>query len=81
MFPFGLSGHGFLVMRLVEVPFDRSVFECPVHSLDLSIGPWMPEVGQPMVDVQLCAGAPSRQETAPLIVPFDATKFPKVQTR
>ena len=42
-------------MRLVEVPFDGCIFEGAVHPFDLSIGPWMPGFGQPMVDVQLCA--------------------------
>lgn len=31
-------------------------FDCPVHALDLAIGPWMARFGQPMFDIKISAG-------------------------
>ena len=44
-----------LIVGLVEVAFDGGVFDGAVHSLDLTIGPRMLDLGQPMFDAILLA--------------------------
>ena len=39
-----------LIMAIIMIPFDRRVFDCSVHALDLTIRPRMVWLGQPMVD-------------------------------
>jgi hypothetical protein len=39
-----------LIVRFVVISFDGRVLDCPVHPLDLSIGPRMIGLGQPMLD-------------------------------
>ena len=45
-----------LVVAVVVVAFYRRVLDRPVHSLDLTVGPGMPMLCQPMFYVQLGAG-------------------------
>jgi hypothetical protein len=45
-----------LLVGFVEVAFDGGVLDRAVHSLDLTIGPWMLRLCQPMIDVVLSAG-------------------------
>ena len=37
--------HSELIMVLVVIPLDGSVFDCAVHPLDLSVPPWMVWLG------------------------------------
>ena len=46
-----------LVVGFVVISLDGRVLDCPVHPLDLSIGPRMIRLGQPMLDPVLTAGA------------------------
>ena len=39
-----------LVVGVVEVSFDRSVFDSPVHPFDLPVGPGMVGLGEPVFD-------------------------------
>jgi hypothetical protein len=41
-----------LVVAVVVVAFDRRILDRPVHSLDLTVGPGMPRLCQPMFHVQ-----------------------------
>ena len=43
-------------MGFVEVAFDGGVLDRAIHSLDLTIRPWMLRLRQPVVDVALRAG-------------------------
>jgi len=45
-----------LVVGFVEVAFDGGVLDCPVHSLDLTIRPWMLRLRQPVLDIVEGAG-------------------------
>jgi hypothetical protein len=45
-----------LIVALIVVAFDSGVLDRPVHPLDLTIGPRVPRLGQPMVDIVLSAG-------------------------
>ena len=45
-----------MVVGVVVVAFNRRLLEGAVHSLDLTVGPWVPGFGEPMVDVVLGAG-------------------------
>ncbi len=44
-----------LVMGVVEVSLDRSVFDGSVHSLDLPVGPGVVGLGEPVLDAQKVA--------------------------
>ncbi len=39
-----------LIVAVIVIPFDRCILDCPVHSLDLAIGPWVIWLGQPMLN-------------------------------
>ena len=45
-----------LVVGLVEGAFDGGVLDRPVHSLDLTIRPWMLRLRQPVIDIVEGAG-------------------------
>ena len=57
-----------LVVAVVVVAFDRRVLDRPVHSLDLTVGPGMPRLCQPMVYVQLGAGELERMAEEALVL-------------
>lgn len=42
-------------MLVVVKSSDGCVLDCPVHALDLAIGPGMARFGQPMVDIEIGA--------------------------
>ena len=46
-----------LIVEFVVISLDGRVFDCPIHPLDLSIGPRMIELGQLMFDPVLTTGA------------------------
>ena len=46
---------GQLGVAVVVVALDRSLLDCPVHPLDLAVGPGMLDLGQPMLDLMLVA--------------------------
>ncbi len=37
------------------IALDRGLFEGPVHPLDLTVGPWVVGLGQPVLDVAFSA--------------------------
>ncbi len=43
-----------LIMAVVVKPFDRGVFDSPIHSLDLPIRPGMAHLGQSVFDPVFC---------------------------
>ncbi len=54
-------------MAVAAVAFGGSVFYRPVHYLDLTIGPGMPRLCQPMLYVQLGAGELERMAKKALV--------------
>ena len=46
-----------LVIAGVVKAFDRGIFDCPVHGLDLTIGPRTVRLGQLMFDPMHCTNA------------------------
>ena len=52
-----LQVHPELVVGVVVVALDRGVLDGAVHPLDLTVGPRMVHLGQPMLDVVLAADA------------------------
>jgi len=40
-----------LLIIIAVVPFDCGVLHCWVHSLDLTVNPWMVGFGQPMLNL------------------------------
>ena len=46
-----------LVVAVVVVALDRRVLDCAVHPLDLTVGPGMVHLGEPMLDAMLVADA------------------------
>ena len=57
-------------MGLVVEALDGGVLDRAVHPLDLTVGPWMARLGQPMLDVEVGAGhfkgvAPEQHSLAP----------------
>ena len=49
-----------LIVRFVVISLDGRVLDCPVHPLDLSIGPRMIGLGQSMFDPMFPTGAIER---------------------
>ena len=54
-----------LIVRFVVISLDGRVLDRPVHPLDLSIGPRMIRLGQPMLDPVLTTGAVERVAAEP----------------
>ena len=46
-----------LVVTVVVVPLDGGVLDGAVHAFDLSVGPWVVWLGQPVLNFMECAGA------------------------
>lgn len=44
-----------LAVAIVMVPFDSSLLDHPVHPFNLAVGPWMPDLGEPVLDAVLVA--------------------------
>ena len=42
-------------MGIVMISPDGGLFDCPVHALDLSVGPGMVHLCQPVFDLMVCA--------------------------
>lgn len=45
-----------LFMIVVVKAFDGCVLDCPVHALDLAVGPGMARFGQAMFDIKVSTG-------------------------
>lgn len=45
-----------VIVRLVMVSLDGSFLQRSVHAFHLAVGPWMPRLGKPVIDVGLSAG-------------------------
>jgi len=54
-----------LVVGVVVISLDGCVLDCPVHPLDLSVGPRVIGLGQPMFDPVLTTGAIERVAAEP----------------
>ena len=47
-----------LSMAIVMVAFDGDLLDRSVHPLDLAVGPWMPDLGEPVLDAVFLATLP-----------------------
>jgi hypothetical protein len=64
-----LQVHPELVMRVVVVALRRGVLDCPVHPLDLPVGPGTVYLGEPALDVVLLTDAIKEVRAVPDVLP------------